>query len=348
MGLVCETTRLRVSHFSEGDAAFILRLLNEPSFIRHIADKGVRTLDDAIAYLRKGPMASVEIHSFGLNRVELKATGESIGMCGLIRRPNFDDLDIGYALLPEFCSQGYASEATRAVLDAAVRERGLRRVIAVVNPDNMESSRVLEKLGFRFEKMVRLVADEPEIRQFGLSLSACVRLTPADAPAYRALMLQAYAQHPDAFTSSVAERESLPLSWWQARLSIDAGAKDVVYGAFHQGQLAGVVGLTFDGREKARHKAHLFGMYVPQQHRRLGLGRQLLATALDIARARPGVQVVQLTVTEGNASAQGLYAAGGFQVFGVEPYAVAVGQGFVSKVLMWCPVRHSVVPPAHD
>ena len=341
---ICETERLRIRHFTEDDAAFILRLLNEPSFIRHISDKGVRTLDDAVAYLRKGPMASVQIHGFGLSRVELKATGEAIGMCGLIQRPNFGDVDVGYAFLPEFWSQGYASEATRAVLDAAVRERGLRRVIAVVNPDNLESSRMLEKLGFRFEKMVQLVAGEPEIRQFGLALSACVRLSPADAPAYRALMLQAYALHPDAFTSSVAEREALPLSWWQARLAGDAVAKDVVYGAFHQGVLAGVVGLTFDGREKARHKAHLFGMYVPQQYRRLGLGRQLVNTALGVARARPGVQVVQLTVTDGNSSAQGLYAACGFQVFGVEPFAVAVGRGFVSKVHMWCPLGRSAVP----
>lgn len=339
MGLVCETTRLRVSHLSADDAAFILRLLNEPSFIRHIGDKGVRTLDDAVAYLRKGPMASVGIHGFGLNRVELKATGEAIGMCGLIQRPNFDDVDIGYAFLPEHWSQGYATEAARGVLDAAVRVHGLQRVIAVVNPDNQDSSRMLEKLGFRFEKMVQLVADEPEIRQFGKALSPCVRLTPADATAYRALMLQAYALHPDAFTSSVAEREALPLSWWEARLAGGADAKEVVYGAFHEGSLAGVVGLTFDNREKARHKAHLFGMYVPQQYRRLGLGRQLVDMALAVARARAGVQVVQLTVTEGNASAQGLYAACGFQVFGVEPYAVAVGQGFVSKVHMWCPLN---------
>ena len=119
MGLVCETTRLRVSHLGEDDAPFILRLLNEPSFLRHIGDKGVRTLEDAVAYLRKGPMASVEIHGFGLSRVELKATGEVIGMCGLIQRPNFDDVDIGYAYLPEYWSKGYAIEAARGVLDAA-------------------------------------------------------------------------------------------------------------------------------------------------------------------------------------------------------------------------------------
>jgi RimJ/RimL family protein N-acetyltransferase len=92
-------------------------------------------------------------------------------MCGLIRRDALDDVDIGYALLPEFCGQGYAAEATRAVLDSAARLHGLRRVIAVVNPDNVDSSRMLEKLGFHFEKMVKLAADEPNIRQFAIALS---------------------------------------------------------------------------------------------------------------------------------------------------------------------------------
>ena len=333
--MICETERLRVCRFSLDDAAFILRLLNEPSFIRHIADKGVRTLDDARAYLRNGPLASVEKHGFGLNCVELKESGEAIGMCGLIQRDGFDDVDVGYALLPAFCGHGYATEATRAVLDSAVREHGLQRVIAVVNPDNVDSSRMLEKLGFHFEKMVKLETNRPEIRQFAIALSPCLRLTPSDATPYRALMLQAYAQHPDAFTSSVSEREALPLSWWQERLSTAPDAKDVVFGAFHSGVLVGAVGLTFDARTKARHKATLFGMVVLPAQRRLGLGQQLIAVALACARARPGVQLVQLTVTQGNDQAQALYARNGFAEFGVEPYAVAVEQGFVSKVHMW-------------
>lgn len=336
--VVGETKRLRVRHLSLDDAAFILGLLNEPSFIRHIADKGVRTLDDARTYLRNGPLASVEKHGFGLNCVECKESGEAIGICGLIQRDAFDDVDIGYALLPAFCGQGYAAEATRAVLDSAVRTQGLRRVIAVVNPDNMGSSRLLEKLGFHFEKMVQLEAHQPAIRQFAIALSPCLRLTPGDATPYRALMLQAYAEHPDAFTSSVAEREALPLSWWQARLGSAPDANDMVIGAFHGRVLVGAVGLSFDTREKARHKATLFGMVVSAAQRRLGLGQQLVAAALDCARSRPGVRLVQLTVTQGNAQAHALYARNGFVEFGVEPQAVAVDQGFVSKVHMWLPL----------
>jgi RimJ/RimL family protein N-acetyltransferase len=162
------------------------------------------------------------------------------------------------------------------------------------------------------------------------------QLNPSDAPAYRALMLEAYALHPDAFTSSPEERAALPLSWWEARLAKAPDAADRVFGAFHDGQLTGVAGLSFEQREKVRHKATLFGMYVPAGHRGRGLGRRLVHAVLAGARARPGVRLVQLTVTEGNASAQALYESCGFTAFGVEPFAVAVDGGFVSKVHMWC------------
>jgi ribosomal protein S18 acetylase RimI-like enzyme len=161
------------------------------------------------------------------------------------------------------------------------------------------------------------------------------RLVPAHAVAYRALMLEAYELDPDAFTSSVAERAALPLSWWESRLDESPLAPELVFGAFEGGQLAGVAGLSFELREKARHKATLFGMYVPPRFRNRGLGGQLVEAVLAEARARSGVMLVQLTVTDGNRAAQELYAQAGFVVFGVEPLAVAVGATFVSKVHMW-------------
>lgn len=161
------------------------------------------------------------------------------------------------------------------------------------------------------------------------------RLSPSHASEYRALMLEAYALHPDAFTSSVAERTSLPLSWWEARLSDEPTPKELVLGAFHSGALAGVAGLSFETREKTCHKTTLFGMYVPAQSRRHGLGCGLVIAALEHSRARPGVRLVQLTVTHGNHAAQALYEQCGFVQFGLEPYAVAVGMEFVSKVHMW-------------
>jgi ribosomal protein S18 acetylase RimI-like enzyme len=170
-------------------------------------------------------------------------------------------------------------------------------------------------------------------------------LVPAQyAPQYRALMLHAYAQHPEAFTSSVQERERLPMSWWEARLAGGADAAEIVIGAFAPdadgtNELAGVVGLSFDQREKARHKSALFGMYVAQQHRRSGWGDALVRAALQHARQRSAVRLVQLTVTLGNEAAYALYARHGFVEYGLEPYAVAVGDTYVSKCHMWCDLR---------
>ena len=144
---VLETPRLRLRRMSEADAEFIRRLVNEPSFIRNIGDKGVRTLDDARRYIRDGPMASYERHGFGLNLVELKATGAPAGMCGLLKRDVLDHPDIGYAFVPEFWSAGYAREAASAIMNWARATLGLRGVLAIVNPDNAGSIRLLERSG---------------------------------------------------------------------------------------------------------------------------------------------------------------------------------------------------------
>lgn len=168
--IVLETERLRLRHFSVDDAGFILRLLNEPSFIENVNDKGIRTLDGARAYLCDGPMASYAKYGFGLNRVEIKESGVPIGMCGLLKRDSLDDAEVGYAFLPEFWSKGYAIESTSAVVADARRTFGLTRLLAVTNAGNDASIRVLEKIGFRFEKMLKLFADEPEIKLFAYDL----------------------------------------------------------------------------------------------------------------------------------------------------------------------------------
>lgn len=165
------------------------------------------------------------------------------------------------------------------------------------------------------------------------------RLNAADAEAYRAVMLDAYATHPSAFTSTVEERAVLPLSWWMQRLGAadDASANSVVYGAFDDsGALVGAAGLSFETRERTSHKATLFGMSVKASAHRAGFGRRLVLALLDHARAHGGLRVVQLTVTEGNAAAQKLYEDCGFRSFGVEPMAIALGDALLAKVHMWC------------
>ena len=166
------------------------------------------------------------------------------------------------------------------------------------------------------------------------------RLTTADAAAYRALMLEAYATHPSAFTTTVDERAGLPLRWWEERLGADTGEASVVYGAFDEaGMLVGAAGLSCETRQRARHKATLFGMTVATSARRAGFGRRLVLAVLAHARSLERLRLVQLTVTEGNSTAQVLYERCGFQVFGVEPLAIAVDGALLAKVHMWCDLR---------
>jgi ribosomal protein S18 acetylase RimI-like enzyme len=158
------------------------------------------------------------------------------------------------------------------------------------------------------------------------------QLDASHALAYRALMLEAYERHPQAFTSSVRERAAMPLSGWESRLS---SPLDVVLGAFDEGQLAGIVGLALEPREKARHKATLFGMYVSASVRQRGLGVQLVEAALAQARRHPELRLVKLTVTAGNEAALKLYQRCGFIQFGLEPMAVRVGEEYFDKIHMW-------------
>ncbi|MFY0731598.1 GNAT family N-acetyltransferase [Pseudomonas sp. NFX15] len=158
------------------------------------------------------------------------------------------------------------------------------------------------------------------------------RLDASHALDYRALMLEAYDLHPQAFTSSVRERAAMPLSWWESRLT---NKLDVVLGAFEEGRLAGIVGLAFEPREKARHKVTLFGMYVTASVRQRGLGQKLVQAALAEARHHAGLRLIQLTATAGNETAFKLYQRCGFAQFGLEPMAVRVGEDYFDKLHMW-------------
>jgi RimJ/RimL family protein N-acetyltransferase len=168
--IVAETDRLVLRRLTIEDAPFILELLNDPDWLRFIGDKGVRSLEDAGNYILTGPIDSYARRGFGLFRVELKADGAPIGLCGLLKRDVLEDVDVGYAFLPQFRRSGYAREAAAATLRFGKDTIGLTRVAAITNPDNARSIRVLETLGFAFEKMVRLSEGAPEIRFYARAL----------------------------------------------------------------------------------------------------------------------------------------------------------------------------------
>jgi ribosomal-protein-alanine N-acetyltransferase len=167
---ILETERLILRHFAENDAEFILELLNDPSFKHNIGDRKIRSLEGAKVYIKNVPVASYAQHGFGLYLVELKRTGESIGMCGLIQRENLEDVDIGYAFLPKFWSRGYAVESALAVRDYARNVIGLKRIVGITNPDNFPSIGVLEKIGMKFEKMIKLSDEDIDLKLFAVDL----------------------------------------------------------------------------------------------------------------------------------------------------------------------------------
>ncbi len=164
---IIETERLVIRRLSIDDAEFILDLLNQPSFLRYIGDKQVRNSADAIRYIETGPIASYERFGFGLYLVELKESGESIGICGLLKRDSLPDVDVGFAFLPSYWAHGYAFESAAAVMNYGREVLALRRIVAITSPDNESSIRLLEKIGLRFERMIKLASDQPEVRLFG-------------------------------------------------------------------------------------------------------------------------------------------------------------------------------------
>jgi len=163
---VLETERLSLRELTVDDAEFIMTLLNEPSFLRYIGDKKVRNLDDARQYILNGPVASHERHGFGLNCVELRGSRTPIGMCGLLKRDELPDPDIGFALLPDFWNKGFAFEAAEAVLKDARERLQIQRILAITSLDNEASINLLKRLGFRFEEVVQLSPNGEQLRLF--------------------------------------------------------------------------------------------------------------------------------------------------------------------------------------
>jgi RimJ/RimL family protein N-acetyltransferase len=166
--IVLETERLTLRLATLDDTEFVLRLLNEPSFLKYIGDRGVRTADDARRYIAVRLIDSYERHGFGLWIVERKESPGPIGISGLVKRDALPDPDIGFAFLPEFWSAGYAYESALAVKQHALGVLRLPRLLAVTNPDNAGSIRIVEKLGLTRDRMIALSADAPEVCLFAL------------------------------------------------------------------------------------------------------------------------------------------------------------------------------------
>jgi RimJ/RimL family protein N-acetyltransferase len=170
MKLVADTNRLKLREFSKDDAPFLLELLNTPNWIKFIGDRNVKTLDDAREYASNRLISSYHRFGFGLYMVELKDTATPIGMCGLVRREALEDVDLGFAFLPEYTGKGYAKEAGTAIMELAKKKVKTKRLVAITMVDNSNSINLLQKLGFNFEKTVNFPGEDQTLMMYSVDL----------------------------------------------------------------------------------------------------------------------------------------------------------------------------------
>ena len=187
-----ETERTIIREIVESDAEFILDLLNQPSFIKYIGDRNVRNVEQAREFIENRYRQSYREHGFGLYMVELKAEfdtlndesvsafeiqnpkskiqNRAIGICGFVKRDTLPDADIGFAFLPQFCKQGYALESAVAIMEYGRDILGLKRVLAITTQDNDSSGKLLEKLGFKFENLIKMPTNDEELKLFSANM----------------------------------------------------------------------------------------------------------------------------------------------------------------------------------
>jgi RimJ/RimL family protein N-acetyltransferase len=170
MKFVAETERLKLREFSREDAPFLLELLNTPEWIKFIGDRNVRTIDDARDYASNRLISSYHRFGFGLYMVQLKKSSVPIGMCGLVRREALEDVDLGFAFLPEYTGLGYAREASTAAMDVARKKVKSKRLVAVTMVDNSHSINLLQKLGFNFERTVNFPGEDQTLMMYAVDL----------------------------------------------------------------------------------------------------------------------------------------------------------------------------------
>ncbi len=168
---VLTTQRLILRRLCVDDAAFMLGLLNQPSWLRFIGDRGVTTLQQARNYITDGALQSYARFGFGFYAVELEQGSVPIGICGLAKRDYLEDVDLGYALFPQYWSQGLAHEAAAGVVQLARDMLGLSRLVAITSPDNRSSVRVLEKLGFGYDRTIVHPDTAEQLQLFAIELA---------------------------------------------------------------------------------------------------------------------------------------------------------------------------------
>ena len=168
--IIAETERLIISKFSLEDAPFLLKLINTPKYLKYIGDKNLKTVEDAENYLTNGALKSYKEHGFGFYKLQEKLSNTTIGTCGLVKRDELEDIDMGFAFLPEFEGQGFGFESSMAIIKLAKEKFHLKQLLAITLPINKNSIKLLEKLGFKYQKTVIPFDDNEELLLFAKQL----------------------------------------------------------------------------------------------------------------------------------------------------------------------------------
>lgn len=169
--IVAETNRLIISKFTLKDASFFLILVNTPNWLKYIGDKNIKSVQEARNNIKEGHFKSYQTNGFGFYKVMLKEEqNKPIGTCGLIKRDTLDFVDIGFAFLPEYEKKGYGYEASVEIMKLAKAQFGIEKLVAITNPDNINSIKLLKKLGLIFENRVKPFEDDKELLLFAKNL----------------------------------------------------------------------------------------------------------------------------------------------------------------------------------
>ena len=170
LGWSLQTERLLLRRVTLGDAGLMLAIWNDPAFVRYVGDRGIRTIAEAQEALKDGAFKLYDDYGYGPYAMSLTNDGSVIGICGLFRRENLDDPDIGFAVLPDFCGNGYAGEAAKAVVAHARDDLGIKRLTAIVSPENSASIGLIKKLGLTFDRGITMPGDDEEISLYSMRL----------------------------------------------------------------------------------------------------------------------------------------------------------------------------------
>lgn len=328
-GIVIETERLWLQHFVAEDADFIARLLNTPGFLENIGDRRIRTQDDARQYLEAEPLASYRANGFGTYKVVLRESGVPLGMAGLTRKPWLRYPDIACALLPDAVGRGYATEAARGVLAFAATTLKLDHLLAIALPTNLNSIRVLQKLGFTAAGFVEDPRDGARLSAFewvaagdpSMPADRAIDIRPfaaADETSCRACIveLQEAERHIDARLRRGEEIADQYLRVMHARCREYGG---IILVAELAGEVVGLalvlVRVPFEELDEPPGEyAIVAELVVRDAYRRRGIGAALLRAAERHARDA-GASELRIGVLSGNHAAHALYGREGFSPY---------------------------------